>query len=86
MVCIDDAMMHYAMPQLAFGGVASSGFGRVHGVEGMKALCVEQIVVEPTLPLLKKEPWWPPYDVDAGRFMPLRDKTLSLLERLRRRR
>ncbi len=86
MVGINDVMMHYALPQVPFGGVGASGFGRTHGVEGLRALCVEQVIVEPTLPvLLSKEPWWPPYNIDAGGWIGFLDKTLALLERLRRR-
>lgn len=86
MVGIDDVMMHYALPGVPFGGVSASGFGRTHGVEGLRALCVEQVIVEPTLPvLLSKEPWWSPYNIDAGPWIGFLDKTLALLERLRRR-
>jgi acyl-CoA reductase-like NAD-dependent aldehyde dehydrogenase len=86
MVAIDDVMIHYALPDVAFGGAGASGVGRVHGAEGLRALCLEQIVVEPTLPLLAREPWWQPYDRDPKPWLTVLDKTLGLLERLRGRR
>lgn len=73
-VVINDAMVSYAMMELPFGGEGSSGLGRVHGVEGLRALAREQILVEGHLPLAK-EPWWLPYD---GR---LTDLLLENLER-----
>jgi hypothetical protein len=33
----------------------------VHGVDGLRALCVEQVIVDGHLPI-SKEPWWMPYD------------------------
>ena len=59
-VVINDVMVNYALPEVPFGGKGDSGFGRVHGEEGLLALCDEQIVVEGALPL-DREPWWQPY-------------------------
>lgn len=61
MVAIDDTMIHYALPELPFGGVGASGFGRVHGDEGLRSLCVQQIVVEPGSFRPTQEAWWQPY-------------------------
>ncbi len=86
MVAVDDTLIHYALPQLPFGGVGASGFGRVHGDDGLRALCVEQILVENTLPVTpSREPWWQPYDVNPGPWLKVLDKTLAVIERLRRR-
>ena len=85
MVAIDDVMIHYALPHIPFGGVGASGFGRVHGDEGLRSLCIEQIIVENTLPLqLSSEPWWQPYNRDPKPWLGVLDKTLALIERLRR--
>jgi succinate-semialdehyde dehydrogenase/glutarate-semialdehyde dehydrogenase len=89
MVAVDDVMIHYALPQIPFGGVGASGFGRVHGDEGLRALCVQQVLVENTLPafaLPKREPWWQPYDTNIKPWLRALDKTLALIERVRRRR
>ena len=89
MVAVDDVMIHYALPHVPFGGVGGSGFGRVHGDEGLRALCVEHVLVENTLPsaaLPSAEPWWQPYNRDPQPWLKALDKTLSVIERLRRRR
>lgn len=81
-VAIDDAMIHYALPELPFGGVGDSGFGRVHGDDGLRALCVQQIVVEPRV-RPAREAWWQPY---PGHRTVLRvvDRALDVVDRLRR--
>ncbi len=83
MVAIDDTMIHYALPELPFGGVGDSGYGRVHGDEGLRALCVQQIIVEPGPLRRRREPWWQPYD---GHALALRfvDRALDVVDRLRR--
>ncbi len=35
--CVNDTLMHYAQPDLPFGGVGPSGLGAYHGVEGFEA-------------------------------------------------
>jgi aldehyde dehydrogenase (NAD+) len=34
---VNDTMMHFAVPELGFGGVGASGMGRYHGKEGFNA-------------------------------------------------
>ncbi len=67
-VAVNDTMITYAMMELPFGGDGASGFGRVHGVEGLRALAREQIVVDGKLPL-DKEPWWLPYNDGVGELV-----------------
>lgn len=89
MVAVDDVMIHYALPEVPFGGIGASGFGRVHGDEGLRSLCVQQVLVENTLPRWGQptsEPWWQPYDTDVKPWLKALDKTLALIERVRRRR
>jgi succinate-semialdehyde dehydrogenase/glutarate-semialdehyde dehydrogenase len=64
-VVLDDAMVSYAMMEVPFGGAGASGWGRVHGDDGLRALCAEQFVVEDPL-RLPREAWWPPYSDDRG--------------------
>jgi succinate-semialdehyde dehydrogenase/glutarate-semialdehyde dehydrogenase len=66
-VVVNDVMTSYAMMELPFGGQGASGWGRVHGVEGIRSLAREQIVVDGKLPLVK-EPWWLPYDARMADF------------------
>ena len=42
-VCINDCMVSYAVAGLLFGGVKESGIGRIHGVEGLRAFCKQQV-------------------------------------------
>ena len=37
-VCVNDALVHFGVPGLPFGGVGESGFGRSHGVEGLREM------------------------------------------------
>jgi acyl-CoA reductase-like NAD-dependent aldehyde dehydrogenase len=83
-VTLGDAMISYALMELPFGGDGASGAGRVHGIEGLRALAREQIVVSGHLPIAK-EPWWLPYDdknIDRG--LKHLERLLSFLERARR--
>jgi succinate-semialdehyde dehydrogenase/glutarate-semialdehyde dehydrogenase len=57
----NDAMVQYAMMELPFGGRGASGYGRVHGLAGMRAYAIDRTFVEGHLPL-SSEPWWLPYD------------------------
>jgi hypothetical protein len=68
--------------ELPFGGADASGSGRVHGKDGIRALCREQIVVDGALPIAR-EPWWLPYDDGLGALI-LRnlERALALRDRL----
>ena len=83
MVAIDDTMIHYALPELPFGGVGASGYGRVHGDEGLRSLCVQQVLVEPSSRRPSREPWWQPY---RGHPLVLRwlDRALDVIDALKR--
>ena len=81
-VVINDAMVSYAMMELPFGGAGASGLGRVHGIDGLRALSREQIVVDGQLPIAK-EPWWLPYDNKVGAvILAGLDRALRLRDRL----
>jgi acyl-CoA reductase-like NAD-dependent aldehyde dehydrogenase len=80
-VVIGDVMISYAMMELPFGGARDGGFGRVHGVDGLRALAHEQIVVEGHLPIAR-EPWWLPYDGrGADMLLKALGPALALLDR-----
>ena len=38
-IAINDVLSHYGIADLPFGGTGLSGFGRVHGKEGIKSFC-----------------------------------------------
>ncbi|MBI3394328.1 MAG: aldehyde dehydrogenase family protein [Spirochaetia bacterium] len=60
MVCINDVYANYIISDLPFGGVKTSGLGRVYSKEGIRAFTNQQSVCEDRLGL-KKELWWFPY-------------------------
>lgn len=60
-VSVNDALVHYGVPGLPFGGFRQSGFGRTRGLEGLGAMTRTRSVVVNRV-TLKKEPWWFPYD------------------------
>lgn len=63
----DVAATLYGSPEVPWGGVGGSGFGRSHGKEGLLESSWAQIIEEPQL--LKygpKRPWWYPYDAEQA--------------------
>lgn len=55
----------HAAPELPWGGVGVSGFGRSHGIEGLLELTWAKVVDTPRLAHSDfRRPWWFPYDVD----------------------
>lgn len=60
-VMVNDVLSGYACPEAPFGGVKESGFGRVHGEEGLRDLCEVRHVNYNRLPTTSREPVWFPY-------------------------
>lgn len=60
-VMINDVLAAYASPELPFGGIGESGHGRVHGDEGLRAVCDTRTVDYNRGPMFKREPVWFPY-------------------------
>lgn len=58
----DVAATLHAVPELPWGGVGSSGFGRSHGVEGLLEFTWAKVLDTPRSAKLGfKRPWWFPY-------------------------
>lgn len=58
-VCVNDVIVSYGVPGLPFGGVKSSGIGRVHGPDGLRAFCnSKSVLVDRFGP--ERELWWYP--------------------------
>jgi hypothetical protein len=76
-VCVNDAVVHFGIPSLPFGGVGESGYGRSHGEEGLGEMTRSRSVLVDRLGL-KREPWWFPYSRSSERVL-----EATLLFRLR---
>jgi len=67
-VTVNDALVHYGIPALPFGGVGESGFGRTRGLEGLAEMTRTRTIVVDRLGL-KREPWWFPYSRVTERIL-----------------
>lgn len=76
-VSVNDAVVHFGIPGLPFGGVGESGFGRSNGEEGLREMTRTRSVAVDRLGL-KREPWWYPYSKRTERLL-----RATLLFRLR---
>lgn len=73
MVMVDDVLINFGIPELPYGGVKESGFGRMMGDEGLLEFSQVKSVAD-TRVALRRELFWFPY----------RPKQLALLKRLTR--
>jgi aldehyde dehydrogenase (NAD+) len=66
--CVNSTLIHFANPNLPFGGVGPSGVGSYHGVWGFKAFSHERAVLEQgRIDALKTV--YPPYGAKAERML-----------------
>lgn len=69
-VMLNDCASNYGFPELPFGGVKESGFGRTHGEEGLRAFARPRSEAEPNLALSREPHWFPGADrVDWARAL-----------------
>jgi hypothetical protein len=60
-VTLNDHASTAGAPWGIWGGVGESGYGRLHGVQGLREFAVPVHVSKSLLPRMKKL-WWYPYD------------------------
>ncbi len=60
-VMVNDVLSAYAAPEAPFGGIKESGFGRVHGEEGLREMCEIRHVNYDRVTLGSRDPLWYPY-------------------------
>ena len=60
-VMVNDVLSAYGMPEAPFGGVKDSGYGRVHGEEGLREMCEVRHVNHDRIGLGARDPIWFPY-------------------------
>jgi succinate-semialdehyde dehydrogenase/glutarate-semialdehyde dehydrogenase len=60
-VMVNDVLLAYAAPEAPFGGIKDSGFGRVHGEEGLREMCEIRHVNYDRIPVGSRDPLWFPY-------------------------
>ena len=65
---MNDALVHFGIPSLPFGGVGESGFGRSNGLEGLREMTRSRSILVDRLGL-EREPWWFPYDRNSERML-----------------
>jgi acyl-CoA reductase-like NAD-dependent aldehyde dehydrogenase len=59
MTVVNDYGIAYMMQSAPFGGVRTSGFGRINGREGLRACCNEKTVVTDRLPIHQGMSFYP---------------------------
>jgi succinate-semialdehyde dehydrogenase/glutarate-semialdehyde dehydrogenase len=66
-VMLNDHLMSHGLAETPWGGFGDSGLGRTHGELGFREMCKVQVVVEETLPGIKRNLWWQPYSEQTYR-------------------
>jgi succinate-semialdehyde dehydrogenase/glutarate-semialdehyde dehydrogenase len=60
-VMINDHLMSHGLAETPWGGFGDSGLGRTHGELGFKEMVKVKVVVDDTLPGVKRDIFWQPY-------------------------
>ncbi|MFO0548241.1 MAG: aldehyde dehydrogenase family protein [Polyangiaceae bacterium] len=60
-ILVNDVLMNAALPEVPFGGVKQSGFGRVLGDDSLREMCDVRHVNVDRFPMGSKNPLWYPY-------------------------
>ncbi|QQR88789.1 MAG: aldehyde dehydrogenase family protein [Myxococcales bacterium] len=68
MVMVNDVLSGYGIAEAPFGGLKNSGIGRVHGEEGLLAMCEQRHLCFDRL-TMKRDPFWFPYSEKTYRWL-----------------
>lgn len=68
-VVINDVLSNYATVEAPFGGIKQSGFGRVHGVEGLRDMCHRKHVSFGHVTMPARDPHWYPYTAKSFHWL-----------------
>jgi acyl-CoA reductase-like NAD-dependent aldehyde dehydrogenase len=68
-VVVNDVLSNYASIEAPFGGVKQSGFGRVHGIEGLREMCHRKHVSYDRVPAPSRDPYWYPYTAKSFHWL-----------------
>jgi succinate-semialdehyde dehydrogenase/glutarate-semialdehyde dehydrogenase len=60
-VMVNDHLMSHGLAETPWGGFGHSGTGRTHGLQGLREMVREQVIVDDNLPLRRRNPWWHPH-------------------------
>ncbi|MDR2049279.1 MAG: aldehyde dehydrogenase family protein, partial [Treponema sp.] len=60
-VMVNDHLMSHGLAETPGGGFGASGLGRTHGENGFMEMLKTQVVVDDTLPGVKRDLFWQPY-------------------------
>jgi succinate-semialdehyde dehydrogenase/glutarate-semialdehyde dehydrogenase len=60
-VMVNDHLMSHGLAETPWGGFGYSGLGRTHGEPGFREMLKVQVIVNDTLPGVKRNLWWQPY-------------------------
>lgn len=66
-VTINDHTVSAGLPNMPWGGVGESGFGRIHGWQGMREMVYSSVIVGERFPRWKRL-WWYPYNQKSYDF------------------
>ena len=58
-ICVNDAIVHFAVTDVPMGGIKESGIGRRHGAEGIRKFCYQKSVVVDRFGMKSELTWFP---------------------------
>ncbi|MDR1785881.1 MAG: aldehyde dehydrogenase family protein [Spirochaetaceae bacterium] len=68
-VMVNDHLMSHGLAETPWGGFGDSGLGRTHGEMGFREMLKARVIVDETLPGVKRNLWWQPYSEGVYRGM-----------------